>query len=196
MTASHEPAGRERRPDERASPDESELPDPGAPDETDDDPGATADDPGEDDEGNDGPVWYETRAGRAVVGTYLLGTLLGVVVAVQDPGSLPLVSTTGGSAVHPVPGYVFLYAFMGASAYAVTSLVSREKTTEEVVQLALRVVAALPLALGVWALAPLADFGGQDRVIAGVAFLAGLYVNLALKTFGSLAERLLTPPGE
>lgn len=152
-------------------------------------------DAAEADRDGEGTVWYEDRLGQVVVGTYVVATLLGVLVAVRDAGSIPFVSTTRGAGVHPVPGYVFLYGFMGASAYGVTSLVSRDKSTREVIHLALRVVAALPLVLGVWALAPAMGLESNARAIAGVAFLAGLYVNLALEAFGSLAERLLNVPG-
>lgn len=152
-----------------------------------------ADAEAEDDESEES-TWQETRLGRFAVLTYVVGTLVGVLVAVYDVGDLPLVSDGGG--VYPVRGYVFLYAFMGASAYAVTSLVSDEKTTDDVIKLGLRVVGALPLAVGVWALAPAVGAGGNERVIAGLAFLAGLYVNLTLKTFGGVAERLMSPPGQ
>lgn len=135
--------------------------------------------------------WYRSRRGLAVLLVYagltLLATLLSTGVWFDAVG---LVGADGPATA--VPGFVYLYAFLGAMAYALTSLIAKLETGGRgVARVGLRAVAALPLAAGVYLLAgPLGLAGLGDRAIAGVAFLVGLYVNLTLKALGGLAERL------
>ncbi|WEL18646.1 MULTISPECIES: hypothetical protein [unclassified Halorhabdus] len=99
-----------------------------------------------------------------------------------------------------VPIYVYLYAGFGALGYIFTKLMGRlDRYTEwnrweDLVGLAMRIPAAWILAAGVYLL--LGAFDGVEgvagpRFVAGVAFLVGLYVNVALKALGSLADRIL-----
>jgi hypothetical protein len=112
-----------------------------------------------------------------------------------------------------VPAGVYLYALMGAGAYAATSLVFEPKESlAELKRLGYRILAALPLGAAVFLLATFvvgpdalgaegasngADGGsngagdgqvGGAPVLAGLAFIAGLYVKLTLRKLGDVAE--------
>lgn len=135
-------------------------------------------------------------------------TLVGIAFAI---GLLPAVVAVPGGRASPVsvPLYVYLYAGFGALGYAFTKLVAEldEYTgwgeLEQLVEMGLRVPAAWILATGVYLLfARFVGTGaaGNARLAAGVVFLVGLYVNVALKGLGSLADRILgrgvPPSGE
>jgi len=105
-----------------------------------------------------------------------------------------------------VPEYVYLYAFAGAGAYALTSLIFDPKeSATELLALGYRLVAALPLGAGVYLLAAfvigvsLSDGTvdvTQQRLYAGTAFVAGLFVKLTLRKLGDVAERIYDLDGE
>ncbi len=146
----------------------------------------------------DGKPWYQSARGITVVAVYAALTLVGLAISTAPEAAEPLVfqnATAEGAAELPasaVPPIVYLYAFLGAMAYAFTSVVAKfERDTREVVKVGLRALAALPLAAGVFVLA--GALGVEGAPVAGVAFLVGLYVNLTLKSLGGLAERLYGP---
>lgn len=105
-----------------------------------------------------------------------------------------------------VPEYIYLYAFAGAGAYALTSLIFDPKeSATELLALGYRLVAALPLGAGVYLLAAfvvgvsLSDGNvevTQQRLLAGTAFVAGLFVKLTLRKLGDVAERIYDLDGE
>jgi hypothetical protein len=146
---------------------------------------------------SDEPPWYQTTRGLAVVIVYAVLTVVGVALS-TEPSQVPVNDTymnistaTGQSAA--TPPAIYLYAFLGAMAYAFTSIIAKfERGTTGVLRVGLRALAALPLAAGVFLLAGTLGVSAADgRVLAGVAFLVGLYVSVALKSLGGLAERLL-----
>jgi len=149
--------------------------------------------------GDGGTKWYRDRAGVAVIALYVLLTAGAVLVATGTlfdgvttvPGSGSSGSGSSGSPVE-VPGYVLLYAFAGGLAYAFTSVLTEfEKTVKEVIVTALRLPAAVLLATGVYLLAALLfDSSLNARLMAGAAFLVGLYVKLAVEGLGAVARRL------
>lgn len=98
------------------------------------------------------------------------------------------------------PAYVYLYATLGALGYAFTKLITNLEefvewgNFENLVEMGLRIPAAWILAAGVYLLFdPIVPeaLSETDRIVAGVSFLVGLYVNVAFRSLGSLADRLL-----
>lgn len=140
--------------------------------------------------------WYDTRWGRRLYWGVLLATLLGVAASVW------LVDFR-------LPPVVYLYGFLGATVYAFTSFAKQfDKDGRYRLKILSRTVAVLPLAAGVYLLAfafpevsgDLSalnittnndDVTADDRLVAGLVFLAGIYVSATLQALGGLAERLL-----
>ena len=108
-----------------------------------------------------------------------------------------------------VPPVVYLFGFLGATVYVFTSFAKRFGEADRYrLKVLSRTVAVLPLAAGVYLLAfAFPGVSGElsvldpstgettvsssDRVVAGLVFLAGIYVSAALRALGGLAERLL-----
>lgn len=135
----------------------------------------------------DDQPWFQNRRGRGLVLLYLVFTLVGVGLSVGwgDGLSLSIPSEV------TVPSFVYLYGFLGALAYAFTSLLTEfDKPTRDLLQVGLRIPAALLLATGVYLLAAFFVSDPSTRVVAGLSFLVGLYVKLTLEALGSLARRL------
>jgi Na+/H+ antiporter NhaC len=147
-----------------------------------------------------GPNWSVVN--WAVIALFSGLTLVGVVLSIGV--FEPVVSTSGGSdtSAVAVPLYVYLYAGLGALGYVFTKLMAdldqytEWSKLEQLAAMGMRIPAALILAAGIYLF--LGDFSGAaengDRFAAGVAFLVGLYVNVALKALGSLADRILGRP--
>lgn len=138
--------------------------------------------------------WHHDRTALSVLGLYALLTLLGVGLStgLLVPDSWFEI----GKDPPPtrVPPFVYLYAFLGASAFAFSNLLQKgERDWRDLVRLGMRVFSALPLAAGVYLLGSFLG-GGLDvaggRAAAGLAFLTGLYVNLALEGLYGLGMRL------
>lgn len=93
---------------------------------------------------------------------------------------------------HAVPAEIYVFAFLGAGAYAVTSLAFNPKQSIiETYRLTYRLIGALPLAAGVYLLSDLVvDASTVPVPVAGLAFLTGLYVRLTLRRLGDVADRL------
>lgn len=170
--------------------------------------------------------WYDTHWGRrfywGLVATTLLAVVLSTVGFPSILGVLPLEEWF--DIEMRIPSAVYLFGFLGATVYAFTSISKRfEKDERYPLKILSRTVAVFPLAAGVYLLAfaftgtPDGALSGTpqgnavesvDRIVAGLVFLAGLYVSAALEALGSLAERLLgvsrnqedsgeeTPPSE
>lgn len=107
-----------------------------------------------------------------------------------------------------IPVVIFLFGFLGASVYAFTSFAKRfDEDGRYGLKILSRTVAVLPLATGVYLLAfAFPGVSGElnalnvstgtattttDRTVAGLVFLAGIYVSATLRALGGLAERLL-----
>ena len=135
----------------------------------------------------DGPPWYRNRSGVALVVCYLLFTLIGVGHSVGWQAGIGVSLPDDAT----VPSYVYLYGFLGALAYAFTSLLTEfDKSARDLLQVGLRIPAALLLATGLYLLAAFFVADPSTRVVAGLSFLVGLYVKLTLEALGGLARRL------
>lgn len=151
------------------------------------------------DEGpSDEAVWHQSTLGAVVV---VFDVLLVGAIAVGTTGALAgFLSGLGLSAAPPavrVPGYVYLYGALGALAYVFTRLVRKlDRSTEQLLHSNVRVLAALPLAAGLYLFA--GRFLGTDSAVtslAGLSFLTGLFVNTAYHRINALGKRLF-PAGE
>lgn len=140
-------------------------------------------------------AWYDTRWGRWFYWGILGATLAGVAASITITEMR-------------IPGAVYLFGFLGASVYAFTSFAKRfDEAGRYGLKILSRTVAVLPLATGVYLLAFAfpgvsgdltalnvstgAQPTGTDRTVAGLVFLAGIYVSATLRALGGLAERLL-----
>ncbi|HKJ59768.1 MAG TPA: hypothetical protein VKA37_11090, partial [Halobacteriales archaeon] len=145
--------------------------------------------------------WYRTWHGITVIGVYAILTIGAALVTtgwLVGQGEFFTGDPTGSQ----VPGFVYVFAFLGAMAYAFTSVVAKldpeaeafDRGTTALLRVGLRAMAALPLAAGVyllWNNMGFAVSGSNSQAVAGVAFLVGLYVNVTLKALGGVAERVL-----
>lgn len=141
--------------------------------------------------------WYDTQWGQAFYWGFLVLTVIGVGVSMI-------------TAAMRIPGVVYLFGFLGATVYVFTSFAKRfDADGRYRLKIVSRTVAVLPLAAGVYLLAfAFSGISGQlsalqatgtngttvttgDRVVAGLVFLAGIYVSATLQALGRLAERLL-----
>ena len=134
----------------------------------------------------DGP-WFGNRRGIGLVLLYLVFTLVGVGISVGWTAGLSFSIPNSVT----VPAFVYLYGFLGALAYAFTSLLTDfDKPARDLLQVGLRIPAALLLATGVYLLASFFVTDPSTQVVAGLSFIVGLYVKLSLEALGSLARRL------
>ncbi|GCF15371.1 hypothetical protein Harman_33060 [Haloarcula mannanilytica] len=138
----------------------------------------------------DEPRWYsDTRS----LGLFILGlALLSVgIIASLGGNILPLVP----SVTEPVPSYVYLYALLGSLGYLFTTLFQEfDRNLLSLVQKGIRIPAALLLAAGFYMFSFLFMTGenAATGLISGLAFLVGLYVNVALVTLDTIASRVFS----
>jgi hypothetical protein len=132
-------------------------------------------------------AWYDTRSGLWSFWGAVCLTLLVVGASVRL------------NEIH-VPRYVYVFGFLGAMVYVFTSFAKRFADDERyVMKIVSRTVAVLPLAAGVFLLsgafldvdAAALPGDASTRLVAGLVFLAGIYVSITLQALGNLAERLL-----
>lgn len=168
--------------------------------------GAETADSGTDSDGSDGDgeddgerPWHGTLGGTALL---VIDSVLLVAVAA---GTTTLVAgwLTGlGDVTWPeaarVPLYVYGYGLLGALGYVFTTVVRESgRSASDLAGYNLRVFAALPLAGGIYLFADqLLGGGAPVRLVAGLAFVAGLFVNLTYERIGALADRLLPTEAE
>lgn len=146
-------------------------------------------------------VWYRTNYGLASIGIFLALTVVTVLIAAgviessitQVPGE----SKPFGKNTVRVPGYVFLYGLVGGIAYFFTSLLTEfDKTYRNLLQMTLRLPAAMLLAAGVFLLVSFFVQQPSPRIVAGMAFLVGLYIKVAIEALGWVARRVYSPTGD
>lgn len=129
--------------------------------------------------------WHRRPAGLAVVAGYAAITV-GVILASTGYGGLV-------DAERAVPGDVYLFATAGAVGYVLTTLIKNfDRTVGDLLRIGLRIPAALLLSLGVYLLASVSgiEAASSPRLVGGLAFLTGLYVNVTFARLGKLADRL------
>ena len=130
-------------------------------------------------------------AARVAVREFLPVVLVLAAVDVSTDGRLLKTVTVLPNHAQPGLGEVYVFAFLGAGAYAMTSLAFNPKESiTETYRLVYRMVGALPIGAGVFLLAEALELADATVPVVGVAFLSGLYVRLALRRLGDLAERL------
>ncbi len=129
-------------------------------------------------------------------------TVVGVAISTGAiGGDIVDVSKGGlGDGTVRTPLFVYLYATLGALGYIFTKLMTGLEEfdewdeIQELVEMGLRIPAAWVLAAGTYLLYSsmlVGDLTVTPQLAAGMAFLVGLYVNVALKGLGSLADRIL-----
>ncbi|WP_255149196.1 hypothetical protein [Halorarius halobius] len=155
--------------------------------------------PGEEATGREPSRWYRSPA---VVATLVVDVLVLIVVAAGTttlfrgalPDGLLTALDTGNAFDVAVPWQVYAFGVLGAFGFVFTALIREfDRTPLTVVQYHLRVPAAIPLSTGTYLLADLILGGAESTpaLVAGLAFVSGLYVNLAYERLAALAERLL-----
>lgn len=132
-----------------------------------------------------------------------------VVSATVDAARLPafvpapLAGLSAGAVTPTVPPFVYTYATLGALGYTFTRVVNVGPTAERLTDWTIRVLAALPLAAGTYLFAALLlpeSVTGEGteasrRLLAGLAFLTGLFVDLVYRRLSQLARRLVGDTG-
>jgi hypothetical protein len=151
------------------------------------------------DEQADGAGW--SLVNWAIVGVFTVLTVAGMALAVGYVNAVVAVPEGGTDSQQvTVPLFVFLYSGFGALGYVFTKLMvgldgeAGWNRPEHLAAMAMRIPAAWILAAGIYLLVgEVAGTGGtaSARFAAGVAFLVGLYVNVAHKALGSVADRVL-----
>ena len=141
-------------------------------------------------------TWYRSGVGiGVVVGNLLLTVVLAAAaVVVSDGGALGAETVAAGI----VPPYVHVFSLLGAVGFVFTALIEAfDSSAGTVLRYNVRLPAALPLGVGIFLLSEviLGEAATDATLVAGVVFLAGLYVNLAYKRLGALARRLLPGSG-
>lgn len=144
-----------------------------------------------DDEATDREVWYAGWRGLLL---FSVGSGVAVVAMLASLRMGPAAILCPEGVCAGVPVDVYLYAFMGGLGYVFTTLFVRiNRTTESLVQRAFRVPAGMVLAAGVYLLSSpaLAAEGEATRAVAGLSFLVGLYLNVAIVRIDAAADRTL-----
>ncbi|MFC7133354.1 MULTISPECIES: hypothetical protein [Salinibaculum] len=137
-----------------------------------------------------------------VYGLFGALTLAGVAISLDPYGTgvmtppPPAPDETGTLAV---PLFVYVYATLGALGYIFTKLMSGLEEYDEpgevraIVEMGMRIPAAWVLGAGFYVV--LLQTGNTptdaSALFGAVAFLVGLYINVAIKSLGSLADRML-----
>ncbi len=159
-----------------------------------------------DDEATTDDTW---SAGNSIVIIVFFGlTVVGLAIStgsvrlgvVIDESMSGFLTTPSSPSAVAVPWYVYLYATLGALGYIFTKLMQQLSEYDswsdigDLIEMGLRIPAAWLLAAGVFLLARFIigeNTAANPRLLAGLAFLVGLYVNVAYKSLGGLADRLL-----
>lgn len=150
---------------------------------------------------NDREVHPWARKNLWVIAGYIVLSLVGIALAT---GWVPwmewIVTPPGDDGLVAVPAFIIVYASLGALGYIFTKLMvefdeyATRQRLETLLEMGMRIPAAWLLATGLYLFIgelPEASAVSGPTFAAGVAFLVGLYVNVALKALGSLADRIL-----
>lgn len=143
-----------------------------------------------------------SRENWLLIGFFTTLTAVGVVIS-TGLLKVSLVSATKSGVSVRVPAFVYFYATFGAFGHVFTRLMTNLENFDEwgeiekLAEMGLRVPAAWVIVAGVYLLLSkvigVSDTG--PRFIAGVAFLVGLYVDVAIEALGGLADRILGRSG-
>ncbi|MEF8851400.1 MAG: hypothetical protein V5A28_03125 [Haloarculaceae archaeon] len=131
------------------------------------------------------------RATRIAVREFFPVVLVLVAVDVSTDGVLLGTLTVLPNYVQPGLGEAYVFAFLGAGAYAMTSLAFNPKESiVETYRLTYRMVGALPVGAAVFLFGGRLTAVGVTAPVNVLAFVSGLYIRLTLRRVGDLAERL------
>lgn len=129
---------------------------------------------------------------------FLLLTVSAVVVSTAGSDGL-MTAPSESTDTLVVPTFVYIYATLGALGYVFTKLIKDFESHDEpsevsrLVEMFMRIPAAWVLGAGLYI--AVVQFGSspaeQSELLATTAFLAGLFVNVAIKSLGLLADRIL-----
>lgn len=149
-------------------------------------------------------AWYQSRLG---VGLLIMYSVLGMLCLLLVSGVLyPSVITieiAGVIDTHPfvTPIQLYLYTMLGALGYIFGTLTENPDASPlGVFHIGLRIPAALLVTTGVFLFSSTLGFELQntgvtdERTLAGMAFLVGLFVDHALRSLRAISSRLY--PGE
>lgn len=136
-----------------------------------------------------------------VILVFVVLTVVGVAMTAGLFGS-DILTTSIGTETDGIgiPLAVFLYATLGALGYVFTRLMTalddydEWSDIENLAEMGMRIPAAWLLAAGVFQFGSLAVGSAnlaESQLVTGVPFLVGLYVNVAYRWLGGLADRLL-----
>lgn len=150
--------------------------------------------------GHPGPRWSQVN--WILIGLFTGLTLVGVVISTGAIGEsvVEVPPEWGTDDMVQTPLFIYLYATMGALGYIFTKLMTGLEEfdewdeLQELAEMGMRIPAAWVLAAGSYLLYSsmfVGDFSVTPQLAAGIAFLVGLYVNVALKGLGALADRIL-----
>lgn len=143
--------------------------------------------------------WSESTVAGLLVGGGVILTTVAVVLSIDwggpdDPYPPFLPAPPSIYPANRVPFDIYLYAFLGSMGYVFTSLFDRyDRSLRSLFRHALRAPVGPLLAAALFLLSALALGITTPRTAqfyAGVAFLVGLYTNVALLTFDVIAARL------
>lgn len=135
-----------------------------------------------------------------VIGLFGTLTIVGVVLAARliQTGFVSVPGEEPAGVV--IPLYLYLYSTLGALGYVFTKLMSDLRAYDDhseladLIEMGMRIPAAWILATGFYLVmvqAGTASAAETPYLLSTVAFLVGLYVNVAIKSLGSLADRML-----
>lgn len=134
--------------------------------------------------------WYRTKLGISVLATDIVLTIM---LAVGTTGAYNSVIPVQTQSPPGIPLWVYGYSALGALGFVFTALIDKfDSETTRMLRYNMRVPAALPLGAGMFVFS---DFiiGAEAKtpLVVGLVFVSGLYVNLAYKRLGNIAQRLL-----
>lgn len=129
-------------------------------------------------------AWYTGWPGKLLFGLALLLAFVVLGVILEDG---PATGACGDLPCFRVPFDVYLYAVMGGVGYVFTKLfVDVERSRRSIYESSVRILAGVFLAIGFWVLT-----NPVEGAVAAIAFLVGLYLNVAVVRFDALAEEVL-----
>lgn len=126
--------------------------------------------------------WYSGWLGKILFGLTVL-LAFGVLFAILEGG--PADGICASVVCFRIPLDIYLYSFMGGTGYVFTKLfVDIKRSRRSVIESSVRIFAGVFLAVGIYIL-----FDPTTGTASAVAFLTGLYLNVAVLRFDALAEQ-------
>lgn len=127
--------------------------------------------------------WYRGVVGMGLfVGAILVAVVVLLAVLQDGPGE----GICAGFPCFRISADIYLYSFMGGVGYVFTRLfVDVKRTRQSVIESSVRILAGMFLAIGIYIL-----FNPTTEAVSAIAFLVGLYLNVAVVRLDALAEQV------